>query len=98
MKVLRIALIALVLVAGCGVQSPKALQEVTFVDQLSHLVGQLKKEEQKFRTIFDEAEVGIVVVDQHERIVEVNEAGAATRSGVRSEPDSYALIVLCSAP
>lgn len=43
---------------------------------VSHLTGQLKKEEQKFRTIFDEAEVGIVVVDQQERILEVNGAGA----------------------
>lgn len=59
---------------------PTAMQALVICSTgvlVSHLVGQLKKEEQKFRTIFDEAEVGIVVVDQHERIVEVNEAGAA---------------------
>ena len=44
---------------------------------VSHLTGRLKREEQKFRTIFDEAEVGIVLVDQHERVVEVNAVGAA---------------------
>lgn len=58
---------------------PTAMQALVICSTgvlVSHLTGQLKREEQKFRTIFDEAEVGIVVVDQQERILEVNGAGA----------------------
>lgn len=37
MKLLRVLLVACVLIAGCGVQSPKALEEVTFVIPVSEM-------------------------------------------------------------
>jgi PAS domain S-box-containing protein len=42
----------------------------------SHVTWKLTKEEQKFRTIFEEAETGIVLVDRQERIADMNSAGA----------------------
>lgn len=59
---------------------PTAMQSLVLCSTgvlVSHLTGRLQKEEQKFRTIFDEAEIGIVLVDRQERIVEVNETGVA---------------------
>lgn len=59
---------------------PTAMQSLVLCSTgvlVSHLTGRLRNEEQKFRTIFDEAEIGIVLVDRQERIVEVNLAGSA---------------------